>query len=313
MLSLNKEKIAKRMGIDYDQANDWSVDMSQFGTYTTEDYAKADWEGGAYEGEAQDVTIKRDTSKGSDISLLGLDYQRVQAILQGFQKRFDPNGENARKRELKFTTIRNWVLITKLSSAWTIIFTLVKLLVGMIDTSGFLFVNALFSVSMAFSKNFIVDGYVKAERYGRNFSVRHQELWRCQLAGAICVIVSCVYMWFGAGILNKDFGAHVEYSTLTGIGMIFIALGEIFMAFRGVFNCQTSGQYVLRCLKMINVCTSFGAAALANIAVMSIIIKGGQDLPENGIMVLVCGSISLIIGLVLLSIQAKHGGQEWVD
>ena len=313
MLSLNKEKIAKKMGIDYDQANDWSVDMSQFGTYTTEDYAKADWEGGAYEGEAHDVTIKRDTSRGGDISLLGLDYQRVQAILQGFQKRFDPDGENARKRELKFTTIRNWVLITKLSSAWTIIFTLVKLLVGMIDTSGFLFVNALFSVSMAFSKNFIVDGYVKAERYGRNFSVRHQELWRCQLAGAICVIVSCVYMWFGAGILNKDFGAHVEYSTLTGIGMIFIALGEIAMAFRGVFNCQTSGQYVLRCLKMINVCTSFGAAALANIAVMSIIIKGGQDLPENGIMVLVCGSISLIIGLVLLSIQAKHGGQEWVD
>ena len=313
MPSLNKGKIAKKMGIDYDQANDWSVDMSQFGTYTSEDYGKADWEGGAYEGDAHDVTIKRDTTKGSDISLLGLDYQRVQAILQGFQKRFDPDGENARKRELKFTTIRNWVLITKLSSAWTIIFTLVKLLVGMIDTSGFLFVNALFSVSMAFSKNFIVDGYVKAERYGRNFSVRHQELWRCQLAGAICVIVSCVYMWFGAGILNKDFGAHVQYSTLTGIGMIFIALGEIAMAFRGVFNCQTSGQYVLRCLKMINVCTSFGAAALANIAFMSIIVKGGQDLPENGIMVLVCGSISLIIGLVLLSIQAKHGGREWVE
>ncbi len=313
MLTLDKDKIAKRLGIDYDQASEWHVDMSQFGDYTTEEYSKADWDSGAYEGDPHTVTIKRETDKGSDISLLGLDYQRVQAILKGFQKRFDPDGEIAKKRELRTTTIRNWVLITKLSSAWTIIFTAIKLVVGMIDVSGFLFVNALFSVTMAFSKNFIVDGYVKAERYHRNFSVKHQELWRCQLAGALCVIVSCVYMWFGAGILNRDFGAHVEYSTITGLGMAVIALGEIALAFRGVFNCQTSGQYVLRCLKMINVCTSFGAAALANIAVMSIIIKGGQDLPENGIMVLVCGSISLIIGLVLLSIQAKHGGQEWVD
>ncbi len=308
-----KSRIANRLGIDIDQASDWSVDMSQFGSFSEDDFAKADWDDGAFEGDTHSVTIKRRTDRGTDITLLGLDYQRVQAILRGFQKRFDPTGENAKRRELRMTTIRNWVIITKLASSWTILFTLVKLFVGAIDSSGFLLVNAIFSVSMAFSKNYIVDGYVKATRFGRNFSVRHQELWRCQIAGAICVIVSCIYMWFGAGILNKDFGAGVEYSTFTGLGMTAIAIGEIFLALKGVFNCQTSGQYVLRCLKMLNVCTSFGAAALANIAILSIFIKGGQDLRENGIMVLVCGAISLVIGLVLLSMQAKHGDREWVD
>lgn len=312
MLTLKKSKIADKLGIDVSQASEWHVDMTQFGNLDEADYSRADWDDGAFEGEKHDVTIKRDTDLGTDISLLGLDYQRVQAILRGFQKRFDPNGELAKKRELKATTIRNWVLITKLSSSWTIIFTAIKLLIGALDSSGFLLVNAIFSVSMAFSKNFIVDGYVKAERFNRNFSVRHQELWRCQLAGVICVIVSCIYMWFGAGILNKDFGANVEYSTLTGLGMVAIALGEIFLALKGVLNCQTAGQYVLRCLKMINVCTAFGAAALANIAALSIFIKGGQDLAENGIMVLVCGGVSLVIGLFLISMQAKHGEQEWV-
>ncbi len=313
MPTVKNSKLANKLGIDVDQASEWSVDMSQFGSYTTDEFAKADWDDGAFEGEARDVSIQRQTDRGTDIKLLGLDYQRVQAILRGFQKRFDPNGENAKRRELRQVTIRNWVIITKLASSWTILFTLVKLFVGALDSSGFLLVNAIFSVTMAWSKNYIVDGYVRAERFNRNFSVRHQELYRCQIAGALCVIVSCIYMWFGAGILNKDFGAGVEYSTLTGLGMTAIAIGEIFLALKGVFNCQTAGQYVLRCLKMLNVCTSFGAAALANIAILSIFIKGGQDLRENGIMVLVCGAISLVIGLFLLSIQAKHGDREWVD
>lgn len=167
-----------------------------------------------------------------------------------------------------------------------------KLLMGIISLSIFTCVSAFYTYGMVVAKLCALMGLKKE---------REKQYAHYRLTGIILIVTSILYVVYAARLLWNPEVSH--YHIYVGLAIATFNFTEIGLNIRGVILARKNDTLLFHALKMVSLAASLISLVLTQTAILSFTHEGMTDYNpsvSNGIMGVLMGSISMLIGVFML-------------
>lgn len=167
-----------------------------------------------------------------------------------------------------------------------------KLFIGLISLSFFTCVSAFYTYGMVIAKVCALKGMNKD---------REKQYIHYRFTGIILSIASIFYAVYATRLLWHPEVSHYEKNV--GIAIATVTFVEIGLNIRGVIVERKNKELLYHALKMVSLSSSLISLVLTQMAILSFTHEGRLDYNpsfSNGIMGLLMGSISTLIGLFMV-------------
>lgn len=205
--------------------------------------------------------------------------------------------------------VNRWLLTTCLSIAGSVLFTVAKMVLGLMSASSFLFANGLYNLGVAASKALCLRGYLKGHDAEQRLGAEARlatERTAYRIVGVVAAVAGAVYTAHGVGMAFFDVGINVSYGQVEGISIATLAFTEIGLAIGGLVSVKAKGEPALSALKLTNMANSLVAMSLAQAALLSF---SASDAPSiaNGLGALFFGAGATAVGVFMVVHAPKAG------
>ncbi|MBU5477901.1 hypothetical protein KQI69_01640 [Eubacterium sp. MSJ-13] len=167
-----------------------------------------------------------------------------------------------------------------------------KLIVGLISLSFFTCVSAFYTFGMVIAKMCALKGIGKS---------REKQYAHYRLTGIILIVASVLYAIYSTRLLFKPEVPH--YGINVGLAIATFTFTEIGLNIRGVIVERKNKELLYHALKMVSLAASLISLVLTQTALLSFTHEDVADYDpsfSNGIMGLLMGCVSTIIGIFML-------------
>lgn len=205
--------------------------------------------------------------------------------------------------------VSRWLFTTRLSIAGSLLFTVAKVILGVMSASSFLIFNGLYNLGVAISKVFCLHGYVRghdAQLLGGDAARLAIERRVYRMAGMIAALCGVVYAGHGASMVLFDVGINVSYSQVEGILIAALAFSEIGLGIAGLFSVHSKQEPALAGIKLVNMANALIAISLAQAALLSFAASYAPS-SVDGAGACIFGLAAAAIGLFMMVHAPKAG------
>lgn len=167
-----------------------------------------------------------------------------------------------------------------------------KLVMGLVSLSFFTCVSAFYTYGMVIAKACALKGMDKDKQ---------KQYAHYQMTGIILIVASVLYAIYSTRLLWHP--QTSKYTLYVGLAIATFTFTEIGLNIRGVVVARKRKELLYHALKMVSLASSLISLVLTQTALLSFTHEGMADYNpsvSNGIMGLLMGSASTLIGIVML-------------